>query len=304
VELVNGVLQTPAGQELPPGLSGALAAQTLFPMAARVEMRGEVGANELAALPDNDLSGIWRGIVTRLRAIAGYDTLIAAAYPGVPLDSIGIVQVANAIAAFETSEWVATESPYDRYLRGDTTALSPEAVRGAILFFGKARCSSCHRGELLTDQLPHNIGIPPLGPGLGGHADLGRAEVTGQAADRYAFRTPSLRNITLTSPYMHNGVYRTLEQVIQHYEQADSAASRVDPALIDPRLRGSLDQSPATLADLRSTLDSVVRRPFKLSDDDVADLVAFLFALTDPASNILTRDMPTSVPSGLPVFDR
>ena len=128
--------------------------------------------------------------------------------------------------------------------------------------------------------------------------------MTGDAADRYAFRTPPLRNVALTSPYMHNGVYRTLEQVIEHYEHADSAAARLDPALIDSRLRASLDQSAATLAELRTTLDSAVRRPVILSDADVEDLVAFLFALTDPASVILTRDAPSTVPSGLPVFDR
>jgi len=293
-----------SGETLPAGLSSPLSAQALIPLLARVEMRGGAGSNELASLPDSDALGIWDGIVARLRAIPGYDTLFSAAYPGLSQDSLSIVQVANAIAAFESATWTATDSPYDRYLRGDTLALSPAARRGALLFFGKADCSRCHRGILLSDQAFHNIGIPPLGPGLDGGPDIGRAAVTGRPADRYAFRTPSLRNITLTSPYMHNGVYQTLEQVIHHYMDARGAPARLDPAQLDPRLRATLDQSPATLADLTATLDSVVARPIGLSDAEVNDLVTFLFSLTDPASAVLLRDVPRNVPSGLPVFDR
>jgi cytochrome c peroxidase len=103
---------------------------------------------------------------------------------------------------------------------------------------------------------------------------------------------------------MHNGVYATLEQIIDHYENAETAAGRLDPAVIDSRLRSTLDQSPATLAELRATLDTTVRRPLRLSTAETTDLIAFLFALTDPASVILLRDVPASVPSGLPVFDR
>ncbi len=304
VALGPGGVTALTGPALPAGLSGPLAAQALIPLLARVEMRGAVGANELAALPDTDAAGIWAGIVTRLRALPGYDSLFAAAFPAVPLDSISIVQVANAIAAFESEAWAATDSPYDRFLRGDTTALSAEARRGGVLFFGRAGCASCHRGVLLTDQAFHNIGIPPLGPGVAGGPDLGRALVTGRVTDRYAFRTPPLRNLTLTSPYMHNGVYQTLEQVIQHYADARGAAARVDPALLDPRLRTSLDQSPATLADLAATLDTGVVRPIGLSAAEVSDLVAFLFSLTDQHSAVLLRDIPRSVPSGLPVLDR
>jgi cytochrome c peroxidase len=304
VERVNGELRSPAGVALPQGLSGPLAAQALFPLAARVEMRGHPGVNELAAFADSDLTGIWRGIVSRVQAIPGYDTLFAAAYPAVAHDSLTIAHLANAIAAYEAATWPATESAYDRYLRGDTLALSPEARRGAILFFGRARCSACHRGELLSDQQFHNIGVPPLGPGLATGIDIGRAAVTGDPADRYAFRTPALRNVTLTGPFMHNGVYATLEQIIDHYENAETAAGRLDPAVIDSRLRSTLDQSPATLAELRATLDTTVRRPLRLSTAETTDLIAFLFALTDPASVILLRDVPASVPSGLPVFDR
>ncbi len=304
VELDNGQLRSPAGGSLPAGLSGVLAAQALIPMLTRVEMRGQPGSNDLAAYPDTATTAVWAGIMARLDSIPGYDTLFTAAYPSLPRNSRGIADAANAIAAFIGTTWQTGGSPFDRFLRGDTLALDESAKRGAALFFGRARCSACHRDELLTDQLYHNIGIPPMGPGLGGGPDIGRASVTHAPEDRYAFRTPPLRNVWLTAPYMHNGVYPSLDAAVRHYVNPGAALSAPDTLAIDPRLRATLDLSPGTIADIRATLDPKLRRPVPLSPAEVRDLVAFLIALTDPASGVLNRDIPVSVPSGLPVFDR
>lgn len=304
VESENGVLRSPAGGALPGGLSGVLAAQALFPMLTRIEMRGQAGSNDLAAYPDTAGAAVWAAIMARLDSIPGYDTLFATAYPALPRSSRTIAEAANAIAAFIGATWQTGGSPFDRFLNGDTLALDESARRGAALFFGRARCSACHRGELLTDQLYHNIGIPPMGPGLNGGPDIGRASVTGAAEDRYGFRTPPLRNVWLTAPYMHNGVYQSLEQAVRHYINPGVSLAAPDTTTIDPRLRPTLDLSPATLADIRATLDPKVRQPVPLSPAEVRELVSFLIALTDPASGVLNRDIPVTVPSGLPVFDR
>lgn len=304
VAMGPGGLETPLESALPAGLSGPLAAQALLPLLARVEMRG-LGMDELAALPDSEPDLVFAAIVARLRAIPGYDTLFGAAFPAVPPESISIVHVANAIATFIGDRWGAAYSPFDRYLAGDSLALTDAERRGAELFFGRARCAACHRGPLLTDQEFHNTGVPVLGPGLpGGGPDVGRAVVTGRMEDRYLFRTPPLRNASLTSPYLHNGSLRSLEDVIRHYRNAAESLRNFDTVTVDPRLRPTLDLTSARISDILLTLDPVLATGLRLSDSDVTDLAAFLRALTDPASGILLGDVPPSVPSGLSVLDQ
>jgi cytochrome c peroxidase len=223
----------------------------------------------------------------------------------VPAESISIVHVANAIATFIGDRWGATDSPFDRYLAGDSLALTDAEHRGAELFFGPARCAACHRGPLLTDQEFHNTAVPVLGPGVPGDGpDVGRAVVTGRAEDRYRFRTPPLRNVSLTSPYMHNGSLRSLEDAIRHYRNAPESLRNFDPATVDPRLRPTLDLTPARVSDVLTTLDPVLAGGLRLSDSDVTDVAAFLRSLTDPLSGILLGDVPPSVPSGLSVIDQ
>jgi cytochrome c peroxidase len=299
-----GGLETPLGAALPAGLSGPLAAQALLPLVARVEMRGH-GRDELAALPDSETTLIFDAIVARLQAIPGYDSLFRAAFPAVPPESIAIAHVANAIAAFIAERWRADDSPFDRYLAGDNLALNDAQRRGAELFFGRALCATCHRGPLLTDQQFHNTGIPVLGPGIPeAGPDIGRAVVSGLAEDRYRFRTPPLRNASLTSPYTHNGSLRSFEAVIRHYQNATASLSAFDTITVDPRLRSTLDLSPARVADILTTLDPILRGGIPLTDGEVTDLAAFLRALTDPASGVLLGDVPPSVPSGLSVLDQ
>lgn len=298
-----GGLVTPLGATLPTGLSGPLAAQSLLPLLARMEMRGH-GTDELAAIPDTEPERIFEAVTVRLRVIPGYDSLFRVAFPAVPPESISIVHAANAIAEFIAQRWRADDSPFDRYVAGDDLALTDAERRGAQLFFGRALCAACHRGPLLTDQEFHNTGIPVLGPGLpGGGLDIGRAAVTGLPEDRYRFRTPPLRNASLTSPYMHNGSLRTFEDVIRHYRSATASLSAFDTTAVDPRLRSTLDLSPTRMADILATLDPLLLGGLPLSERDVADLAAFLRSLTDPASGVLLGDIPASVPSGLSVFD-
>jgi cytochrome c peroxidase len=303
VERIPGGYRTPAGDALPDGLTDVLAAQALFPLLGRSEMRGRPGENEIADLGEDDLRPVWDAIVARLHAIPGYDSLAAAAFPQRSPAVLTITDVGNAISAFVGTSWLMANSPLDRFLRGDDAALDPAATRGGLLFFGRAGCGECHSGPLLTDQEFHNVGVPPLGPGIDGGPDLGRAAVTGRAEDRYAFRTPSLRNVVHSRPYMHNGSIPSLEGVVRHYVNVPAALAGFTAAGVDPRLQATVDLSPSTLADVESTLDPKVHQPIPLSDRDVRDLMAFLIALTDPASSLVLRDIPWTVPSGLPVSD-
>lgn len=307
----GGTITTPFGARAPADLDGLLAGQALLPLVARGEMRGHAGdldalgkPNELALLPDSEPGQVWSAIVTRLRGIPGYDSLFAAAYPNVPAESLGIVHAVNAIAVFIRTTWSSADSPFDRYLAGDSSALSDSAWRGAALFFGRARCAECHRGPLLSDQDFHNTGVPPIGPGIGGGADIGRGGVTGFPEDRFRFRTPALRNVSLTAPYMHNGAFHSFEAIIRHYRDAAGGLRNFDPLTVDARLRQTLRLDPVTVAEVLRTLDPRLQQGIPLSDQEMADLVAFLFALTDHSAVNLLGDVPKSVPSGLPVLDQ
>lgn len=303
---------TPAGDALPARIESALAAQAMFPVTARDEMRGREGdldvfgePNEIAAIPDDDLPAIWRALMERLLAIPEYEDLFRAAYPDVPIGELGFEHAANAIASFETAAWTFLGSPWDRYLAGDDTALGAAAKRGAILFFGEAGCSSCHAGPFLSDQEHHNIAAPQVGPGKGAEAplDLGRARETGRASDRFAFRTPPLRNVALTGPWMHDGAYATLEAAVRHHLDPAAALRSYDPSQLPAELRDTFQSDPETIAAILETLDPLVATPLPLSDAEVGDLMAFLEALTDPRAADLGADVPERVPSGLPVAD-
>jgi cytochrome c peroxidase len=301
----DGTFETPAGDQLPGGLSGPLAAQAMFPVVTRVEMRGRPGENELAALDDSDHAGVWAGLMARLLAIPEYVELFEAAFPGTPAEALGFQHAANAIAAFEAEAFTATDSPFDRYLRGDAAALSDAEKRGARLFFGEARCSQCHQGPHLSDQQFHAIAVPQLGPGFGAEApeDFGRSRVTGAAAERYQFRTPALRNVELTGPWMHDGAYTTLEAAVRHYVDVRQALESYDGAGLRADLRGTVLTDPSALASIESSLDPRVREPLDLGEEQLGELAAFLRSLTDPSAGGLGAVVPERVPSGLPVGD-
>jgi len=209
--------------------------------------------------------------------------LFAAAYPKTAAESLGFEHAANALAAYETEAFTAVDTPWDRYLAGDEVALSPEAVAGALLFFGEAGCGNCHGGALLSDGRYHNIGAPQLGPGTDEDAplDYGRWQVTGEESDRFAFRTPQLRQVALTGPWLHNGAYDSLEDVVRQHLDAEAALRAYDGAHLPEALRAMLQNEPVTLAAILQTLDPLLREHRALSDREVKEIVAFLRALGD-----------------------
>jgi cytochrome c peroxidase len=139
------------------------------------------------------------------------------------------------------------DAPIDRFRSGDTSALSPLARQGFQLFIGNAGCAACHVGPLFTDGDFHNTGIAWRG---GAFADSGRAAVTGDPDDRGRFKTPSLRNVALTAPYMHDGSKRSLLEVVEFYDSGGRGNPSLDP-LVRP-LRLNTDQKRALLAFLES----------------------------------------------------
>jgi cytochrome c peroxidase len=130
--------------------------------------------------------------------------------------------IAKSLAAFQRT-LVTESSPFDRFLAGDKDALSAEAKRGLELFRGDAGCIECHNGPLLSDGKFYRLGVS--------FKDEGRAKITGKKEDRYRFRTPSLRNIAETAPYMHDGSQKTLEEVVTFYFRSIPASGPDDLSL-------------------------------------------------------------------------
>ncbi len=302
--------RTPAGAALPTGLESLLAAQAMFPVANRSEMRGEVGdrdvfgaANELAPYDNAQLAEIWNAVMRRLLAVDGYVARFQAAYPGVPVDQFGFEHAANALAAFQVQAFTYTNSPFDQYIAGNNEALTDEAKEGALLFFTGTRCSACHFGPLLGSGTFAATATPQLGPGLGSDAPLDRGmaiQFVGQT-QRFIFRVPPLRNVELSAPYMHAGAYATLDAVLRHYNDVEKALRTYDVTQLQPSLRPAYHGDAATIEVLLAARDSRIRQPFGFSENELKQLVTFLKSLTDPAARDLSAVIPASVPSGLAV---
>jgi len=287
-----------------------LQGQAMLPVLNRREMRGETGdldvfgnPNELAQLDDTLPNAIWQGVMHRLVAVPGYVTLFNAAFPSIPSTSLTFEDMAKAIAAFEMDAMMKTGSPFDRYLARDNNALSVEAKRGGVLFFGVARCSQCHNGPFLGGREFANSGVPQLGPGVGQAVplDKGRGEILNFQFYQFAFRVPPLRNVEVTAPYFHNGSFPTLESVVKHYNDVSTSLRTFDPSTLPASLQASYHGDIGTINAVLATLDTRLQSPLHLTDAQIGDLVAFLKSLTDPAARDLSGLAPASVPSGLPV---
>ena len=188
-------------------------------------------------------------VMRQLGTIAAYRAEFRAVF-GREFDPAGVAQ---AIAAYVRTI-LSGDSPYDRFQAGDRSAMSESAQRGVRLFEGKAVCSRCHAGFNFTGENYRNIGVGMAEK----DPDLGRFTVTGEEADRGAFKTPTLRDVALRGPYMHDGSERTLDDVVAYYD------------------RGGV-KNPWLSADMK---------PLGLTAQDRADLVEFMKALTgriDPA---------------------
>jgi cytochrome c peroxidase len=238
----------------------SLEEQALEPLKALEEMRGH-------AYPEGQAIDT---VVRRLGANTEYRTLFTAAYGG--SQPVSAANLARALAAFQRS-LTANRSPFDRFMRGDTSAMSDAAQRG-MRRFERVGCANCHNGPMFSDFKVHVLGVP----------DNPKLDASDSGVDRtYGFRTASLRNLTLTAPYMHSGVFATLEDVLEFYDDVTGRRGRAR----------NLNVS-------REQLDPLLRRLRGVDDDDV-ELLAFLRSLSDESFD---RTIPARVPSGLPVGGR
>jgi len=201
-------------------------------------------ANPIEMTNENDPARAHSTCIDRLREIKGYTTRFKKVFD---TEDFTIDHVAKAIATFERTV-LSGDAPYDRYKAGDKKAMTASQVRGMDVFFKKTACDSCHLGFNFSDGSYVNIGIGMDKP----KPDLGRYNVSNRDEDKGAFKTPTLREIEHTGPYMHDGRFKTLEEVIGHYNKGGIKNPHLDARL----------------------------KPLKLTDRDKQDLVAFLKALT------------------------
>jgi len=216
-------------------------------------------------------------LMARLEAIPAYRRLFREAFPSAE-DPLSLGSLLDALTAFQ-STLISLDSPYDRYTLGDKDALSAAQERGHDLFHSfTTRCANCHAPPLFSDNALVAIGAPePPGKAF----DAGAGAVTGDPTLHGAFRTPQLRNIALTAPYMHSGGEPTLRDAVAFYnEKGGHAVPDGEPVLISWLI---LDEGGL------------------LSERQVDDLTAFLRALTDEST---LPAVPAAVPSGLPVVPR
>jgi cytochrome c peroxidase len=303
-EDAQGQFVTPAGQRLNPHMTGAfefgpVSAQPMFPVLSREEMRGASG-NELAALSDKQAQQIWKGLMDRLGRIREYRRMFEAAYPGKRFADMNFAHAGNAMAGFFIDRLSFNDSPWDRFLAGDDNAMTEAQLRGAKDFMS-ARCSICHNGPAFTDNQFHNVVVAQFGPGRGdgpgGKDDFGRAHETGRPEDKYAFRTPPLRNVELTAPYGHDGAFTSLRDFVAHYSESDTRLRSFDASTLGTEFSGTLLRNfDEILATRDPLLDGAV-----FDDQTIDDVTEFMKALTDPAARDLAGIVPARVPSGLPI---
>lgn len=306
-------MRTPLAEEMLGGLTSMLATQAMFPVVSPDEMAGHYAESDISKLVRTGIltgpGGAWDVLARRVAAIPAYAAMFAAVYPERvhSPDDITFQDISNAIAGFMAFEFRSDTAPFDAFLRGQEP-LPAAAQAGYALFYGQAGCSGCHSGPFLTDHAFHAMGEVQIGPGkagrfeIGDDADEGRAEVTGLEADMYAFRTPSLRNVALTAPYGHAGAYGDLAAYLgAHTDYAVGLENyyRSQAVLPDlPVVDWQVMDDPAQRA---AIADAVQHPAFRLSEDEIAELIAFLDTLTDPVAQAGRLGIPAAVPSGLEV---
>jgi len=222
-------------------------------------------------LNEDEMHGTGDVVVKRIAIEPEYRTRFAAVFGD---DAVSMDRIAKAMATFQRTI-TGGRSDFDRFVSGkDRSALSDSAIRGMHLFRTSARCINCHSGPNFTDEQFHNIGLSYYGRRL---EDLGRYNITKDPADVGAFKTPSLRNVAQSAPYMHNGLF-DLKGVLNMYNAGMPTLTRRGPQNADP---------------LFPTKSPLVQ-PLNLSDQDLADLAAFLESLSEPRQRIRAPDLPAA----------
>ncbi|MGB1239019.1 MAG: cytochrome-c peroxidase [Pseudomonadales bacterium] len=204
------------------------------------------------------------GVIAKLKTIGGYQPLFVAAFDS---DTIDAGRLAKALAAFESTV-VSRPSRFDNFLSGNYRSLSDREIEGLHLFRTKAGCINCHSGPLLSDGKFHNIGLSYTATP---YQDFGRSEITADSDDKGKFRTPSLRDLAFTGPYMHNGLFPHLRGVLNLYNRGIAFGKKLKPG------------EPA---------QSELIKPLKLKRSEILALEAFLGTLSSRPQRVLPPELP------------
>jgi len=320
-----------------PNVTHLLAAQAFLPVTELVEMAGFTGTlGELGTefdgfddgvgqdVPDADTSGyrhepIRQAVLDRLNAIDEYRGRFGRVFDTVAEGGdIDFAMVAAALAEFQFNQ-VAADAPIDQYARGtDNSVLTMAEKRGALVFFGKGQCVTCHAvagdsNEMFSDFQNHVIAVPQVAPefgvGLGNvvfdgtnrDEDYGLERTTANAADRYMFRTAPLRNLAMSPAFFHNGAFTDLEAAIRHHLDVIDSATNYD--LATAGLAGDLDKL-GPFQDMLDLVDPLLDPAPVLTETEIANLVKFVRdALFDEKSapGKQCASMPDHLPSGFPL---
>lgn len=285
-----------------------LGAQAFTPVVSHVEMAGFGFQGDNVSLRAE--------LALRVDAVDEYRTLFAEIFPDVEAGAaLAYEHIAQAIAEF-TFTLVRANAPIDEFARGDTSALTPNEKRGALLFFGqRARCFECHIGEgyaneMYSDFESHVLAVPQVVPlntnvtydGPGMNEDYGLERHTGDPQDRYKFRTSPLRNVAYQPSFMHNGAFVCLDEAIRHHTDVYESLASFTTEKLEASLRGPLGPAQPML----DRVHHLSKTPPDLTEEEILEITAFIrFALTDPDAHPerLRSLIPATVPSGLPVHD-
>jgi cytochrome c peroxidase len=237
-------------------LEGVRNSPSLFNLAWHTNFFWDGGVNHLELQPIGpiqnpvEMDETLGNVIQKLNASAHYRGLFLQAYGS---DSITSQMMLRALAQF-MAVMVSSESPYDDYVKGNEQVLSQSQVRGLALF--RQNCESCHKEPLFTDLTYRNNGLDAT------FADSGRALITLSPMDMGKFKVPSLRNVEVSYPYMHDGSVLTLEDAIEHY-----ASGIVPSPTLDPLLSGGFPLSPQDKSDLVNFLKSLTDEKFLNNPD-------------------------------------
>jgi cytochrome c peroxidase len=285
-----------------------LDAQAFIPPTERVEVAG-------FSFP-GDSFDIRNEVLRRINNVPEYRKRFGKLFPSVRAGGpITFDMVGRAIAEFEFT-LVFADAPIDQFARGQRNALTDEQKRGALLFFGKARCVDCHSvsgpsNEMFSDFSQHVIGVPQIAPVAGNvtfdgpsqNEDFGLEQVTGDPNDRYKFRTTPIRTVALQPAFFHNGAFTRLEDAVRHHLDVFTSARNYSPgaAGVAPDLTAPMGPIEPVL----ERVDSILLTPIELTDEEFSQLVDFVRnGLLDQRAKPenLRKLIPRSVPSGFPVL--
>lgn len=284
-----------------------LVAQAFIPPTERVEAAGFV-------FPGDNFD-IRAEVIRRINEVPAYRKLFGKIFPEVRAGGpVTYDMFAKAIAEFEFT-LVFADAPIDRFARGERDALTEDQKKGALLFFGKANCVACHAvtgqsNEMFSDFKQHVLGVPQIAPafgnvtfdGPGANEDFGLEQVTGDANDRYMFRTSPIRNVALQPAFFHNGAFTRLEDAIRHHLNVSKSARTYNS--VKAGVNGDLQGPTGPIEPVLERLDPLVAKPTSLTPEEFKQLVEFVRnGLLDPRAKPenLRQLIPSSVPSGRPI---